>query len=419
MRMTTPSAEPGAPWSGGGRRVVAGRWVGAMALVLVTSSVLASYALWPLAPDHGIMGLVGRAWARGGVPYRDAFDTKGPLAYAFFAAVERGLGPSDLALRTCDAMLLAAGAVAFAMGLRRVVAAEVAWAAAALWVCLVPSLGYEHTMQPDGWVALATAPAILACWVNPAGLVSALLLGVVCGAAVMVKPIFLAYAAAPPVAALLAGAPPRVAARQAAVAAGAAAAVVVLVCGWFFAHGSAGALFEAYVQYNRKVYWGAEKRDLFGHLRGVVSFWFWNDGRFLFPLALAGGVALWQRNARFAILVIGWSLGAAALVTLQGRFFTYQWLIMFPPLCLLASIGISHVTAALARALRSPERRWALPAHVAIASVSLAALGIVLQRDLQDVARAAMFASGARDRAWFDRRFGREPFYPDESNQHR
>ncbi|MGH2652618.1 MAG: hypothetical protein ACRDHK_15565, partial [Actinomycetota bacterium] len=67
---------------------------------------------WPLGWDQGILAWVGTTMASGGMPYRDAWDAKGPAAYVPFALVLLTLGPQPWAYRMVDLLLLGGGAIA-------------------------------------------------------------------------------------------------------------------------------------------------------------------------------------------------------------------------------------------------------------------------------------------------------------------
>ena len=63
------------------------RWLyfglAALAAVWVTASLS-----WPFGWDQGILAWAGDVIHQGGMPYRDAWDIKGPLAYYLYALAQ-------------------------------------------------------------------------------------------------------------------------------------------------------------------------------------------------------------------------------------------------------------------------------------------------------------------------------------------
>lgn len=60
------------------------RWVLGATVALVLAWAFASLT-WPFGWDQGIFAWVGETITRGGMPYRDAWDIKGPLPYYTYA----------------------------------------------------------------------------------------------------------------------------------------------------------------------------------------------------------------------------------------------------------------------------------------------------------------------------------------------
>jgi len=109
---------------------------------------------WPYGWDAGIFTWVGDTIRRGGLPYRDAWDQKGPFSFYTYALLQ-SLAPGDAMwpLRVLDLVLVAGAAVAMADIVRRLVPGT-----AALWAAVVLVLAHYvtdfwNTAQPDGWIA--------------------------------------------------------------------------------------------------------------------------------------------------------------------------------------------------------------------------------------------------------------------------
>src|SRR5438445_7505162 len=55
--------------------------------------------IWPFGDDQSHYSLVGDAVTDGGVPYRDAWDLKGPLTYYVYGWTRAIFGRSDQSIR--------------------------------------------------------------------------------------------------------------------------------------------------------------------------------------------------------------------------------------------------------------------------------------------------------------------------------
>ena len=85
---------------------------------------LADYTPWPFGLDQGIFAWVGDTVLRGGWPYRDAWEIKGPVTHFFYALAQALFGRDVWGLRVLDLSLLAEAAVAV-RDLHRVAHAQV------------------------------------------------------------------------------------------------------------------------------------------------------------------------------------------------------------------------------------------------------------------------------------------------------
>ena len=95
------------------------------------------------------------------MPYRDAWEIRGPAPYLVYAVIARVFGTAQWLLRALDLSILATGAwcvssIAAAFGGR--LAGRVAVVLYVLWFA---SLGHHDTAQSDGWnAAMMTAVAL-------------------------------------------------------------------------------------------------------------------------------------------------------------------------------------------------------------------------------------------------------------------
>src|SRR5215471_12940122 len=67
---------------------------------------------WPYGWDQGCFSFVADTILHGGIPYRDAWDFKGPLTFYVFAALQFVFGTQMWAIRLLDLVLLGASAFA-------------------------------------------------------------------------------------------------------------------------------------------------------------------------------------------------------------------------------------------------------------------------------------------------------------------
>ena len=299
---------------------------------------------YPAGWDQGLFAWVGSAIVRGDMPYRDAWDFKGPLVYYVFALAEWLFGVNLWGIRVLDAALLLASTLAVHRA-----AVKLTDDATARWTSLVyllwyASHSYWHTAQPDGWtgmlLVIALAPIISGHprlrWPVMA------FTGACIGVLTLFKPtgaLFLAV----PMAYVLIARPPRRAALSAVLAAGWLFPLVAIVS-WFAFQTALGDLIDVHLRY-AAVYasLGPENR-----LVGVVDYLL--TGRVItvvVPLAAFGAIALWQTNRPVAVVLGAWAMLAIALVAVQNRFYAYHWLPMLPAVTLLAAIAIHQIRATM------------------------------------------------------------------------
>ena len=375
--MSTRQQEPSPP------HVVVRLAVAALAGLTALAAVATLW--WPYGWDQGVFGWVSDTILRGGLPYRDAWDVKGPLVYYVFAAVEGVLGRGMWGIRVFDLALLAAAALA-ARRLVRPIAGPTAGVVAALVLVLVYlGHGYWNTAQPDSWAGLVFVLAFVPL-ADPlmegrgpgAGALafSATLVGV----AALAKPLYAVFGILPGLAALL---PPsegplgRRLARGALLVA-AFLAPVAATAAWFHAQGALDTLVDVYVRHNMRQ---AElERASLESGRGVLLTGLRTAARNpALPiggvLALLALVQLWRSpldgERRLALLFAGWVLTASACVALQMRFWPYHRQVLNPALAVLGVV-------ALARLARPGGVRtgWRRPLVLGVAALLLVGVGL-------------------------------------------
>ena len=314
-------------------------------LVLVVGYAAMSLR-WPFNWDHGIFAWIAETIVHGGLPYRDAWDVKGPLTFYTFALVRAVTGRGMWGIRLFDLVVVACGAFAAARIVSRLGGPGTGRYAAVFLVLLYGGAGFWNTAQPDGWAAfillLAFAPLLSSA---PTDSAPAYLAGAACGIAALYKPLFGVFLLVPLLHVML-GTDQRLPARlRQAMLVGLSCAVPLVLCAaWFAAHGALATLVDTYISYN------LEQAALPATL--AVS----AGHRFLWrlsvmpvvPPALALGAvgiaAVFRSDRRAAILLLVWVGLGFWVVWTQHRFWSlYQWHVAFIPLAVVAWVGVGRI----------------------------------------------------------------------------
>ena len=309
---------------------------------------------WPLGHDQGIFALNGATVAAGGLPYRDAFETRGPLAFYLYAALRLLFGPTAWGVRVFDVAVVLLGAALVYRVVTTVGSRPAARLAAAGWVLAVVSLGHQDTAQFELWIGVAVLGGLLRV-VRPGGYRTRDLVafGGIVGLASLTKqfyPILLAVAGA--VVLVRRRSNVRMIARDAGLLFLGWAAPVAAALAWFAAQGTLPDLWEAHMTYTLTVY-PAYVGDSQGRVLSVLGFLL-RGAIVPTTLAAAGvGVALLWRECRdLALALLTWLACGLFMVVLQGRFFPYHWAVLYPALAVLAGVGCAYA------ARRVDAGRW-------------------------------------------------------------
>ncbi len=348
----------------------------AFPLLVVGVLILTPLLTYPFGRDQGVFAAAADILAQGGVPYRDIWDVKPPgVFYAYWASFIL-FGRSTPAPRAFDILWTLATATAiWALGLRlaapwerRRLACIVSLFAAFLFLLrYIAGNTYWNTTQADGFASLPLCLAI-------AALISAEerkhnWLAIACGACVALAVLFKltlgVFLLIPVLAAFLSLKEPirRRLGRAACYLLGCAGVLaIVAVMLW-----RAGALGDAV---DVLVRWNAQYSRLrpplpmtSSPLRQTANFLFGLPHYpllfFVGLLALIGAVDLAVRpaSARIRWLLPAWAGVLIASVWAQGKFYTYHWLPVLPPLCLLAAQGLRSLSHLLHKALPARSAR--------------------------------------------------------------
>lgn len=394
------------PWLG----VLPGhRVAGALRWGLVALAVLACLAMlsWPLGYDQGVFASNGDIVARGGAPYVDAWDVKGPLVFYLQAAIQLLLGRHAWALRVVDIGFALLTSLMLWRRLRVATTPAVAFTAAAVWPAFVTGLGHEVSAQYELWIGTAMLGIVLLL-TRPGGYRARDLVvsGALIGLATLTKPVFPALLAVPGAVVLLR----HTGARGRRLVFGPAARdLVLLVLGWavpvaagvaaLWAQGALQEAWNVHILYNLRVYAPSAQFSRYPNASpmqtrviGLATYLAQPKVWLVIPPAVAGAVALWRRQRVLAVAVVTWVAVGVALVLLQNKFWLYHWDTVYPAVFLLVTVGL-HALLQTGRATRNGT--------VVAAAYATAALAFVLWTftALLDVRMWALYALGRKSEA--------------------
>jgi hypothetical protein len=346
---------------------------------------------WPFGWDHGVFAWVGDVIVRGGMPYRDAFDVKGPLSFYPSAVVELVTGRNWWGIRLFDLLLLGATGLVVYRVSARFASRAAGIGAAAIWILAYGSTGFMNTAQPDGWVAwvllLATTPFLLGA--NAPGPSRFAALGGAVAVTALLKPHYAAFLVLP-AAAIALDARPAERGRQAGAAAAGFLVPIVLWAAAAAVTGSFAAYVDAFIRFN-----SAKNVDgMLGAVSESLSYGALTDPALLMalPLALAGIASIAPADRRAAWLLGAWVAVAIPLILLQRPYYPYRLHILTPVLAILVAAFLARPAHGVATA---PDEPLSHSAQRALAAAFLVLALLVFGRfPLGEAARAARLVAG-------------------------
>jgi len=339
-------------------------WVLVASAVMLTAFGVAAVGslFYPFGRDQGIFAWVADQILAGGVPFRDAWDQKGPATHYTYALVQLAFGRGLWGVRVLD--LLAVVATQWVIvGLVR---PRAGWFAALTSALIFGGLHYRlnewNIAQPDAWggmLALA-AIAVLARPVRKVsvGAVGAeLAAGALIGLATLYK-VTLAVMLLPPLVYALARARSdrrQMIARVLAIGAGFALTLALgLAC--LAAQGGLEEFLEIQWTFNRLVH-GGYAHPLATHINALHLLAL-RCGLYLPLLAAGAATALMWRRERALTLALWTAIGTGLLALIaQRQYFLYHAAPVFAPLAVLAGIGAAWLPGHLLGAWR--RGHWA------------------------------------------------------------
>jgi 4-amino-4-deoxy-L-arabinose transferase-like glycosyltransferase len=149
----------------------------------------------PLDRDEGAYATIGRGWTSGIIPYRDVFDHKPPVIYAFYALADRLAPASVLSVRVLSSALFVLALVLVFAVTRRVYGGAAAAFSAVAFALIGNDFTVEAARANTEQVMLPSLVASLYCFVRagdgtrPLAARWLLAAGVFAGIAVLTKPV--------------------------------------------------------------------------------------------------------------------------------------------------------------------------------------------------------------------------------------
>lgn len=322
---------------------------------------------WPLSGDAGVFAWMADTVYRGGVPYVDAWDTKGPAAWLPSLLVQAVFGRHAWAIRLFDIAMVLATLMAMRAIARRLGQPGAGRIAIALYALWYASLDFWQSAQPDGWVAAWLLVGCAAAITGSA--IGALTAGVLVGFCTLVKPFYLGYVVVMwlIVATLRGTSGARRLTNAVLVGLGVAGGIGALLVFLHLRGGLDG--FLEVQRWNRDVYAGFSD-PLLTRVPAIFK------GMLLMPWGIVGPIALFgairptrAHRRTIAALAVGF-LGAVAGVMLQGKGWMYHWLPMLPFLALLADVGFAALRVETAGEIAGRFRWLALLLAFAVAGIT-------------------------------------------------
>jgi Dolichyl-phosphate-mannose-protein mannosyltransferase len=316
-----------------------GAW--AAAIVVAISSLW-----WPMRRDQGIFAWVGDVIMRGGLPYKDAWDIKGPLTYYVYALSQAIFGRTQWGIRALDLFFL----TVTAYFLWRLTASLCDRRAANIAVPVFMLMYYQgyswHTAQPDGWAGMLI---VISVWLVVSDMdrhpySRAAGFGLLVGMCTALKPLFACFLVLLPMNVPAGRVDIRKRYLLTLTSVAAFSSLLVLVAGWFAYRGALADLVDTLFSFNLTVYSRTSEFNLNEAFAHVALFFVTEPGWLIAALfAGIGLMALWSKNRSAFVMVGSWTVLSMLCIIIQNKFFYYHWIPVLAPLSIAAGAGVSRL----------------------------------------------------------------------------
>jgi hypothetical protein len=380
------------------------------AFAVVLALLCAASLRWPFSWDHGIFAWIGDTIVKGGIPYRDAWDVKGPLTFYVFAGVEAVLGKPMWAIRVFDLLVLLLTAV-IAGRLARKLGGPGAGSLAALLLSIqYLGSGYFETAQPEGWAGflLLMSFAPFARNENATTARDVIISSVLLGTCLLFKPTFAVLVVVPVAYVLLApdlGVSAKL--RTGALAITMFLVPTALCIAWFAWRGGLGSLIDTYVRFNL-VQSSIPVPGVDSSFHGAAHRFAWRI--YSNPVTVCGGllalIALQRLRRNRPRLAWVLAIGLAAsffCVFVQERYWNrYQWHPPYMLLTLLAAVGLGRMWH------DGSDTRWRTVGHVGAVGLGAVLLIAMMPQPVNEVHRWLQLQLGIISNEQYDAVFVHE-----------
>jgi dolichyl-phosphate-mannose-protein mannosyltransferase len=327
--------------------------------------------MWPLGRDQGTFAWVADTIVRGGAPYRDAWELKGPSTHLTYALVQLLFGPTEWGIRLFDFMLVGFAAYALWRLLKRFGNSLSANLAAPFMILLYYQQGFWHTAQPDSFSSLLAiiATSIVFTPSSPRWW-HRFLAGLLIGIATSHKLIFVLFLLPCAIFDLMDGASTlKNRFMLLGWLLGGAASITCIFFAWL---ASQGVFAEyAYITFslNRDVHKNLYTLGVGHHLRFVLLFlksiWF------ILPFTLLGLWTSLRTHRRFSTGIFLMGIVGFICTVLQHKYYSYHWFVTYGPIAIFSALGIASLDQKIKKV--SPISRSALCTLLSMFIVALIA----------------------------------------------
>ncbi|MGH7696377.1 MAG: glycosyltransferase family 39 protein, partial [Gemmatimonadaceae bacterium] len=310
------------------------------AAVLVVWAI--KYVQLPLGADQGIQLWIADVIRSGGIPFRDTFDVRGPGFTYLHALILFVFGRNEWGIRVFDLLMLAVGAWMVYGIASRLAGRVAAIAGTLLFLLWYAALDYWSSAQSDGWCASILAAVVGLLLLGDRRLTTwrSAFAGFLVGICTLNKPTYAIFMLLPAAQVLLGHKQGRAWMLSRGAAALAGFALPILVCiAWFAAHGALDDLIEVHLKWTVLIYSGIAQPWL-TRVQDTIGWLLTSKFAVALGLSVAGLVFL-ARTRRNDAITIGLWLGLGLFnVVLQGKYWQYHWLVVYPPVAVLTGIGV-------------------------------------------------------------------------------